>query len=215
MRRVRRVKGLAITLLAVGVVAATAFAATGHSVEQRTSSSSGGWVRWDIPQFQGNFVLAGGKDVSTDATTGDTATLTGSGEAEPAESEASGGGTFVHRHQDGTVAARGAYHVTGFISWRPLSGGSLSGTGLVDAIGNGTGVSPNESEEHSGVLRLSVEFVVIKKGQPVGSVHGVLKINCHLPGTTVFVEEGVEVLIPSFNLDFTPTSGVTLFHLLR
>ena len=211
----RPTKKLMITLLAAIVVALTAFAATAGSPDQPTASSPGGWVRWDIPQFQGNFVLAGGKDVSTDATTGDTVTLSGSGQVEPGESEAAGGGTFVHRSKDGTVMARGAYHVTGFISWQPISGGSLSGTGLVDAIGNGTGATPNESEEHSGVLKLSVQFVPIKKGQPVGSVHGILRVNCHLPGSTVFVREGIRVRVPKFGLDFRPTSGNTLFHVLK
>ena len=205
----RLIKKVTLSLLAVVILLGTAFAATGSSGE---SGSSSGFVRWDLPQFQGNLVIAGGKDVSTDAATGDTITLTGSGQAEPGESEAAGGGTFVHRHDDGTLAARGAYRVTGFISWQPLSGGSLAGTGLIDAIGNGTGAVPNESEEHSGILKLRVEFIQIKKGQPVGSVPGVLRINCHLPGTTVFVPEGVEVRVPSFKLDFTPTSGVTLFH---
>jgi hypothetical protein len=202
--------------LALALILGTAFAATGRSgSEVDASSSPSGFVRWDLPQFQANYVIAGGEDVSTDEATGDTLTVTGTGQAEPAEHEAAGGGTFVHRHADGSFAAKGIYRVIGFVSWTPLSGGTFAGTGLVDAIGNGTGAVPNESEEGSGILVLRVQFVRLRNGEPVGSVNGRLRINCHLPGTTVFVPEGVVVRIPSFDLVFRPTSGVTLFHLLR
>ncbi len=102
-----------------------------------------------------------------------------------------------------------------FISWKRLTGGSLSGTPLIDGIGNGTGGHPNQREETSGVLVLRVRFIPVVSGTPQPGVNGVLIINCHLPGTTVFVQEGVQVKVPSFNLNFTQTSGFTLFHALR
>jgi hypothetical protein len=194
----------------------TAFVAAGRSGSDALAGSQARrFVRWDFPQFLANYVVMGGEVVSTDEATGDTITLTGSGQAEPFEDEAAGGGTFVHRHDDGSIAASGIFRVIHFIRWTPLFGGSLAGTGLVDAIGNGTGAIPDESEEHSGILVMKVQFVALKDGQPTGSVNGRLRINCHLPGTTVFVPEGVVVRVPSFDLVFRPTSGVTLFHMLH
>ena len=48
-------------------------------------------VRWDLVLIQHGTALAGGADVAKHAATGDTFTLTGSGDAEPAEREAAGG----------------------------------------------------------------------------------------------------------------------------
>ena len=211
-------KRAAIALLAAGLVIATGLVATASSKttsDPSTGSGAHSFIRWDLPQFVGNVVLAGGTDVSTDAKTGDTIELTGSGQTEPAEEEAAGGGTFVHMSKSGEVRAQGAYQVIDFISWKRLSGGSLSGTGLIDAIGNGTGAHPNEREETSGVLKLRVRFIPVVSGTPQPGVNGVLIINCHLPGTAVFVQEGVQVKIPSFDLNFKETSGFTLFHALR
>jgi hypothetical protein len=173
------------------------------------------FVRWDLPQFVGGVIVVGGSDVSTDAETGDTLKLTGSGHAEPLEHEAAGGGTFVHKNGGGKTLARGAYYVTDFKSWKRLAGGSLDETGLIDGIGNGPGANPNEHEPTSGVLRLKVHFVPVVDGEPQPGVDGVLRINCSLPGTVEPVREGVRVMVPSFDLDFRPTSGVTLFHALR
>ncbi len=211
-------KRVIVGLLAFGLVIATGLVAAGRSgttSDASTGAAPRSVIRWDLPQFVGNVVLAGGSDVSTDAKTGDTVELTGSGQAETVEGEAAGGGTFVHMNASGTVLAQGAYQVIDFISWKRLTGGSLSGTGLIDGIGNGTGGHPNEGEETSGVLKLRVRFIPVVSGSPQPGVNGVLIINCHLPGTTVFVQEGVQVKVPSFNLNFTQTSGFTLFHALH
>lgn len=207
-----------IGLLALGLVIGTALVATGRSGAERRSSAAGSaplFIRWDLIQFAGNVIAVGGTDVSTDAPTGDTIELTGSGQAEPGEGEAAGGGTFVHMNAEGKTLAEGAYHVTGFISWRRLVGGSLDETGLIDGIGNGPGARPNEHEPTSGVLKLKVQFLPVVDGTPQPEVNGVLIVNCHLPGTIEFVPEGVQVKLPSFDLNFTPTSGFTLFHRLR
>jgi hypothetical protein len=212
----RRTSKVLIPSVALAFIVGTAFVASGRAgSDAATGSQTRRFVRWDFPQFQANYVVSGGEVVSTDDATGDTATLTGSGQAEPFEAEAAGGGTFVHRHADGSIAASGIYRVIRFIRWTPLFGGTFEGTGLVDTIGNGTGAIPDESEEHSGILVMKVQFVPLKDGEPIGSVNGRLRINCDLPGTTVFVPEGVVVRIPSFDLVFRPTSGVTLFHTLR
>lgn len=203
---------IAIVSFALVVIAGTAIAAAGANEEPGSSGQV--FIRWDLPQLVGGTILAGGTDVSTDAPTGDTITLTGSGHAEPGEGEAAGGGTFTHRDSEGTVKAEGIYRVVGFIGWRRISGGSFEGTGVVDAIGNGTGAVPDEGEETSGVLRMNVLFVPVVDGEPQQGIEGILKVQCHLPGSTEEVEEGVVVRVPSFDLKFTPTSGVTLFHRL-
>jgi len=206
----------AIALLSLSLVAGASLAATaGGARDDAASGEDHLFVRWDLVEFVGGIILAGGSDVSTDAETGDTVKLTGSGQAEPLEHEAAGGGTFVHKNEEGKTLARGAYYVTDFKSWKRLAGGSLDETGLIDGIGNGPGANPNEHEPTSGVLRLKVRFVPVVDGEPQPGVDGILRINCNLPGTVEPVREGVRVMVPSLDLDFRPTSGFTLFHALR
>jgi hypothetical protein len=212
-----------IGLVVLALVVGTALVATGRTgpLASRTLSEGdsdgqrNAFVRWDLVQFPGGVIAVGGTDVSTDTETGDTVDLTGSGQAEPAEGEAAGGGTFVHRNAAGATLAEGAYYVIHFVSWRRLAGGSLDATGLIDGIGNGPGANPNEHEPTSGVLKLRVHFVPVVDGTPQPGVNGLLIIYCHLPGTFEFVPEGVQVKVPSFGLNFKPTSGNTLFHGLR
>lgn len=203
-----------VAIVAFGLLAGTTLATTGYAGTRAERSTGQNFVRWDLTQFAGNIILSGGRDVATDAGTGDRVTLTGSGLAEPGEEEAAGGGTFVHRHSDGSLVARGAYYVTRFISWTPL-GGSLNGLGLIDGIGNGPGANPNENEPSSGVLKLRIHAVPFVGGEPQQGVDAVLTVFCHLPGATEEIPEGVGLRIPEFDLNFTPTSGVTLFHRLR
>jgi len=170
-------------------------------------------VRWDLPHFVSAVIVAGGEDVSVDATTGDTMTLTGSGHVEPRIGLSFGGGTFVHETQSGTPVADGAFYVTDLIRWRPIEGGSLAGTGLTDGIADIDTAS-------SGILRLAVTFVPQLNGEPGTPIEGILTIFCKLPGTTFDITEGVRVRIPSAGLDFVQHSdpaiaGVTLFHIVR
>lgn len=212
-----------IGLVVLALVVGTALVASGRTgplasrtlTEGDSDGQPNAFVRWDLVQFPGGIVAAGGTDISTDAATGETVELTGSGQAEPGEGEAAGGGTFVHKDAAGATLAEGGYYVIDFVSWRRLAGGSLDPTGLIDGIGNGPGASPNEHEPTSGVLKLRVHFVPVVNGTPQPGVNGLLIINCHLPGTFEFVPEGVQVKIPSFDLNFKPTSGFTLFHRLR
>lgn len=158
-------------------------------------------LRWDLISVTGGVAIAGGTDVSLDSATGDTISVTGSGQAEPHEHEANGGGSFTHRSSLGTIRAHGTYVVTGFISFRN-GGGSLVGVGPIDGIGE-------LKETRGGVLTMSVSL------RPVGgSPHdGVLTVYCGLPGVTFPIEEGITLSVLSFN--FTQQHGITLFHVLQ
>jgi len=161
-------------------------------------------VRWDLIMVSGGVLLAGGTDVGLDAGSGDTITLTGSGQAEPPEGAASGGGTFVHKDSTGATRASGAYVVTGFRSF-VNGGGSLAPTGLTDGIG--------EIEETTGgVLALDVRFFPV--GHPPHDA--VLTVFCHLPGGEE-VEEGiqVEISIGGTDFHFMQDGGNNAFHVLQ
>jgi hypothetical protein len=221
-----------ITFLILGLVLGILLAATsatsspsGDDPDDQAQQENGGhhnrFVRWDLVLIANGVAVAGGTDVATDAATKDTIALTGSGQVEPREQEAAGGGTFVHKHADGSLAAKGAYVVTGFVSWQPLPGGNFAKTGLVDGIGNGPGSSEDEDEPSSGILTITVRFVPDGTA-PSAGIDGVLSVHCDLPDTLGGDFEGVTVKLPSLSLDFTPAAnadpnahGVTLFHRLR
>jgi hypothetical protein len=147
-------------------------------------------------------VLAGGKDKAKDAASGDEVTLTGSGQVEPKKERATGGGTFVHKHANGTEVAHGVYTVTGFESFK-AAGGSLVGTGLIDGIGT-------LKQTMGGKLLMKVTLM-----PSTGLSHsGVLGVDCHLPGVEFRIEEGVTLTTGTRKFT-TPTSGSTLFHVLH
>lgn len=154
-------------------------------------------LRWDLVAVGGGAVVPGGTDVGTDAATGDSVSLTGSGFARPDDVTASGGGTFVHRHADGTEVAHGVYAVTGFMSFQN-AGGTLVGTGLNDTIGK-------LDQTSGGVLILLVNL--FPSGG--GSLAAAVGIHCHLPGSSP-VTEGITLSVGPFN--FVQTTGGTLFH---
>lgn len=222
MQRSRKIV-LALGLL-LGVLIAATGAMSSSSGQARAGSRQhgepdSGFVRWDLVQIVNGVVVAGGTDVSTDEATRDTMALIGSGHAEPGEQEAAGGGTFVHRDKGGSLKAKGSYFVTGFVSWRPLSGGNFAATGLVDGIGNGVGATPDENEPSSGILTLNVRLVP-DGSTPSTGIDAVLSIHCNLPQTIGGDFEGFTLTVGSFT--FTPTAngshtpaGVTLFHILR
>ncbi|HYY33955.1 MAG TPA: hypothetical protein VE693_10320 [Gaiellaceae bacterium] len=195
--------------LALGLALGVFIAAAGASGDTVASTEAHGFVRWDLLVISNGVAVAGGTDVATDAA-GDTLSLTGSGTVEPNESEAAGGGTWAFHGSDGETD-QGVYYVTRFLSWQRLAGGNFAATGLIDGIGNGPGSSRNENEPTSGILRLRIHFIA-DSGE---EVNGILRVNCHLPGTFVDVPEGIRIRIPTFDLVFEPTSGVTLFHRLR
>ena len=84
-------------------------------------------LRWDLIQIVQGVVLAGGTDVARDSATGDTVSLTGSGQSRPQQHKADGGGTFLHEHANGSEVAHGVHLVTGLKSF-VNGGGSLVGT---------------------------------------------------------------------------------------
>ncbi len=157
-------------------------------------------LRWDLPQFPQGVALAGGTDVARDAATGDTVTLTGSGEARPEKHQATGGGTFVHRHANGSEVGHGVYVVTAFKSFAN-GGGTLVGAGLTDGI-------DVLNKTTGGLLTLKVQLHASS-----GLVaDGVLEVHCDLIGTKPPQEEGVRLTVLTFN--FVQASGFTLFHVL-
>jgi hypothetical protein len=173
-------------------------------------------LRWDLVKIVQGTVLAGGTDVGSDAASHDTISLTGSGEAEPGEKEAGGGGTFVHKHRasgrrsdrrggdkdedaaEGEVEVHGVYVVTAFVDWQP-AGGKLN---VVDGIGQA-------AEASSGILTLKVRLL------PSGGGHhdGVLTVHCRLPGSTFDIDEGITLAIDGFH--FVQDEGRTLFHVQK
>jgi hypothetical protein len=223
MRRSHKITFVLLGLALGILLAATTATSSSPSNDRGEQNDNGGqhnrFVRWDLVLVANGVAVAGGTDVSTDAGTKDTIALTGSGQAEPREDEASGGGTFVHKHADGSVVAKGAYIVTGFVSWERLRGGNFAKTGLIDGIGNGAGSSEDEDEPSSGILTVSVRF--IPDGMPPSAgLDGVLSVHCNLPDTVGGDFEGVTVDVAG--LSFTPAAnadpnahGVTLFHRLR
>ncbi|MFN2490946.1 MAG: hypothetical protein ABR529_14685 [Actinomycetota bacterium] len=193
-------------VLASGVAAALIallLAAAGANADGRLHE-----FRWDIVDLSFG-ATAGGQSVSTDPATGDTVTLSGSGQFETEEREADGGGTFVHRSASGEVLGEGIYRVTALRSWKPLSG-SLVGTGLVDGIGD-------LREARSGIAKLGLTAYV--DGAVVA--HGVITIYCALPGAPAGSIEGVALHVRTADgatADFTevePDNGPTVFHVLQ
>ena len=216
-----------IVFLALGLVLGVMLAATSatgtHSRGSDDQQGNGGgvrrFVRWDLTQNVNGVAAPGGTDVSTDAATKDTIALTGSGQVEPLESEAAGGGTFVHRHADGSLVAKGSFFVTGFVSWQRLHGGNFAKTGLVDGVGNGPGSMRDENEPTSGILTLNVKLVPDGTAPSAGT-DAVLSVHCHLPDTVEETFEGITLAVGSFS--FTATAnvdpnahGITLFNRLR
>jgi hypothetical protein len=152
-----------------------------------------GLLRWDLvqptPASTVTVVVAGGTDVARDAATGDTISLTGSGESRPHKRTATGGGTFLHKHANGTEVGHGVYVVTSFKSF----------TDGIDDIHETTG----------GILSLMVHLT-----STAGmSADALLEVHCDLPGSKP-TTEGIRLSIPAFHLDFIPQSGFTLFHVL-
>jgi hypothetical protein len=164
-------------------------------------------VRWDllllVPAGSPNTAVAGGVNSGLDAS-GDTVELTGSGNAIPALHDATGGGTFVHRNDEGTVLAQGFYRVTGFVSWQRRAGTFPSF--LTDSIGH-------RSQASAGLLTLDVQ--AFPDGGPAGGIPAVLTIHCHFPDTPGTGDEGIDLAVPSFGLHFFQAGGVTVFHVFR
>lgn len=200
---------------ALGAVSLLAVMALGGAGPAVAGSDGGTTVRFDIAKVVPGAVVVGGTTISTATApagfVGDTLALTATGTAEPAEVEAAGGGTFVHKASNGSVRTSGFYRVTRFISWQ-LTSGSFAATGLADAIGNAA-----EGEPHAGVLTVGITFYA--GGKAVGT--GRMVITCALPGAPAGLEEGVTVIAhpagTNIFVRFTEktAAGPTLFHVLH
>jgi len=182
--------------LGLGLLLGVLIATTGAGAAG--GGALGHTYRYDLVQIVQNTVLAGGSDQATDAASHDTVTLTGSGQFKPGAGDATGGGTFVHRHADGSEVAHGVWLATGFVSWQNL-GGSLVGTGLTNGIAH-------NGDETGGILTLTIRLL------PAGGspVNGVLEVHCDLPGASPPPEEGVVLEVGPFN--FTQSGGFTVIN---
>ena len=192
----RRILGAGATgTLAVLVAPQTVLAEDGQQDEVEL-------LRWDLVDPTSGVVVAGA-DVARDAATGDKITLTGSGQAEPEEGRAAGGGTFRHAHANGSEVAHGVYFVTKFNSFEN-AGGSLVGVGLTDGIGNIQATT-------AGVLSLNVTL----RPASGGSLDAVLEVHCNLPGANRAITEGVRLAIGPFHFVQFGEGSFTLFHVLE
>jgi hypothetical protein len=165
-------------------------------------------VRWDLTQVRGagttTTALPGGTDVGRDEATGDTVELTGSGIVRPDTGDVTGGGTFVHRHSDGTLFAQGFYVVTSLVSWERRPGAFPAPNGGVGHI----------SDASAGILTLNIR--AFADGGPPSGIPGVLTVHCVFP-TSPPDEEGIELVatVGATTFHFEPLTGVTLFHVFR
>jgi hypothetical protein len=159
-------------------------------------------VRWDIAKCHtvscGALVI-GGHAVWRSAS-GATFRFTGSGEAEVAEREAAGGGSWIRKNAAGQIVAHGAYQVTGFIDWHGL-GGSLGN--VTDAVGH-------RHDYRNGILKLHIDL--LGKGQGRLVISSVINPPPSRPGhVTVQTPSGRTIKY----LERIRPNGQPLFHHLR
>jgi hypothetical protein len=142
------------------------------------------------------------------AATGDEVTLTGSGQVLPNSHGASGGGTFVHMHANGTEVAHGVYIVTGYRSFRDGHGHVPFTDGIADGLG----------AAHGGILSVNVKLVPLVNDKPQPANAGVLTIYCALPKNTLGLkdtQEGFTLKVGTFNFRQEGKGGGTLFEILK
>ena len=179
----------------------------GESSGQR---AAGLW-RWDLIQIGlGTTALPGGTDTSSDAATGETISLTGSGQFRPSARTASGGGTFVHKRADGSEVAHGIYTVSSFRSFR-------RGGGTPPPVTDGI-LTARLGTPQSGVLRLGIRLVPEVNGKPGPERRATLRVFCHFRGNRLGLTESDEgIRLDTGNLHFRQVKeqGFTLFHVLR
>jgi hypothetical protein len=201
-------------LAVIAVVVATLLGSVGSVSTATTATSSsdngdngnnGDLIRWDLIHLNPSTLIAlpGGAASAEDPATGEVIRLTGSGQFDPADETASGGGTFAARDADGSLIERGAFVVSDFISWQPLAG-SIVGTPIIDGVGE-------KPDARSGIVTLEVAGYV--RGEFVG--HATLEVHCALPGAPAGSHEGVTVVVeggPSFTT--MVDHGPTIFHTL-
>ena len=174
-------------------------------------------LRWDFldVNLATKQIVPGGTDTSKDAATGDTLSLTGTGQFTPSRKLASGGGSFVHKHADGSVVAQGFYYVTGFRSYRV--GGGEPPKGFVDRVARGQGTPLD------GILIMTIRMVPVVDGKPQAAQTATLRINCAFEHNHIGLKETDEGFeLRSGSLSFKPAQATpmtdlsaTVFHRLR
>jgi hypothetical protein len=164
-------------------------------------------VRWDLVEIANGTAVAGGVNVAT-AATGESLSITGSGDVRPRSHKAFGGGTYVFEDADGNEVESGSYRVTEFVSFRRLRGGNFAATGLIDGIGD-------PAEASSGIMTVKVRALA-EGAPPEQGVDALLEVHCHLPETVEDTFEGVRITVDGQVFEPDPDRhGVTLFHVMR
>jgi hypothetical protein len=191
------------TLLGSAASISTATSATTSS--NNGDNDNGDLIRWDLINLNPRTLIAvpGGAASAEDPATGELVRITGSGQFDPDDETASGGGTFVARDADGSVIERGVFVVSDFISWQPLAG-SIVGTPIIDGVAE-------KPDARSGIVTLEIAGYV--RGELIG--HATLEVHCALPGAPAGSHEGVTVEVeggPSFTT--MVDHGPTIFHVL-
>jgi hypothetical protein len=158
-------------------------------------------LRWDLVQIIQGTVLVGGLVRASDTATGDVVTLSGSGEARPNHRTAAGGGTFLHKHADGSEV-HGVYVVTAFNSFKN-GHGSLASVPLQDGVGQ-------KNQTDSGIVRFGIKAFP----STGGSIDAKLGVECALPGDTSGAVEGITLDILTFHFRQVTEGGFTVFHIL-
>jgi hypothetical protein len=171
--------------------------------DEGDGSEGGGRIRWDLIDLRLPDIRAGGDDTAS-AERGSTLTLTGSGTFRPGHSrQVTGGGEWSTTNPD--APGGGTYRVTELVSW-VRAPGTLSGSGLVDHIGN-------LADTRAGLAVLRIKYS--------DGLDGVLFLSCNLTGTPSSVDEGINGSRGFVNFfmpaepNFTQHSNRTLFHVLR
>jgi hypothetical protein len=193
-----------IALVLLGLLLGGLFAATSAVGDHPRAKI----VRWDLVEIANGTAVAGGENVATDAATGESLTITGSGHVRPRSHEAFGGGTYVFQDADGNEVENGSYQVTEFVSFRRLRGGDFAATGLIDGIGD-------PAEASSGIMTVKVRALA-EGAPPTQAVDALLEVHCHLPGTVEETFEGVRITVGGQVFEPDPDRhGVTLMHVMR
>jgi hypothetical protein len=139
--------GVVVSLMAVPVLAGQSSAPARAKKEANEVSAL---MRWDIAKCHSVScgALVGGGHAVWRSESGATFHFSGTGEAEPREQEAAGGGTWTRRNSSGHLVGRGTYKVTRFIDWHGF-GGTLGN--VLDAVGH-------RRDYRVGILKLHIDL---------------------------------------------------------
>jgi hypothetical protein len=162
-----------------------------------------GRVTWDIVAIAPPRINRGGF-AGAKAEDGAHIVITGHGtfpDADRCRKDVTGGGSWTitpgNSNDPRCFKGTGSYSVIELLSWRPVSGGSLAGTGLQDHTND-------RGTPSAGLATLRVRF---ENGR-----EGTLTVSCHLPGAPNCVFEGITATMAYEDFSKHDTGGFTLFH---